>query len=124
MSAKKTGWSCKRPCKRNLGARQIHENQKPPNSRNQNRQIEEPLSESSRPHLNNRLSFPLPQPTTTSNNMRYAILESQSFFFRSTQQFTLVQEAINCAEIRMKNRILHSFSPSVLDKLWRLNFAS
>jgi len=31
-----------------MGARQIHENQKPPNSRNQNRQIEEPLSESSR----------------------------------------------------------------------------
>ena len=31
-----------------MGARQIRENQKPPNSRNQNQQIEEPLSESSR----------------------------------------------------------------------------
>jgi len=30
------------------GARRIRENQNPPNSRNKNRQIEEPLSESSR----------------------------------------------------------------------------
>jgi len=31
-----------------MGARQIRENQNPPNSRNKNQQIEEPLSESSR----------------------------------------------------------------------------
>ncbi len=38
----------KGPTKHELGARQILESQKPTNSRNKNRQIEEPLSESSR----------------------------------------------------------------------------
>ncbi len=40
--------NCLKIVEEKRGARQIRENQKPPNSRNQNRQIEEPLSESSR----------------------------------------------------------------------------